>query len=677
MRQGSKSRRVMGYKSKIQSPSGSGRSEESYWEEGGKRLLRRFAPRNGEPGGRFSPLSLFITSYLILSLGFCGAEPNHHLATSFWTFYQVGGMPSSALNLNYQFSRYELNLGLSHQQRGLGLRGFSLGIDSIVKDFRLIIGEKPQRIPGIGGTTLPLWGLVFAKRGTTIFLGKTEDAHSSSIPTFQKNRYTVGFEFAPYFSRRIPVTFSLVRKSDTGGYLPESNFFGVNAQTKIGERFSLNSDLGASLSHLGVGGGFLFGANYTGKFYRTSGYFKKVFQNFVTPANLLTAPGYWVSLYNHLHPLRGLSLNQDLSYSNTHDLNLGAGIEIRKPHLPSFGYGVKFSQKSKLIGQSVNSEWSFKGFSISGDYGWSALGRQFALRLGQSFKEVQIWSRFQLDKTRVYQFGWGLPFSQNLGAKGFLNLYPENGAVRSTKGVELLISRIGNFNMNVRYEWLGEREHQISMSLTNTLLFEQTGLSFISGKVFMDLNNNGVFDREDQVVPDVEVILDRGEVVRTDRQGNFQFSFVPTGEHKLNLNLGAIPADIGPEKRQKEVSTKLLSKVRVNFPLGKLGVIEGFIYYDENKNGRFDPDEPGVPNAVIGLNGYLSTTDRNGRFRFANLPSGTYLIEPKVLPPETNLTVSGPIYIHIEPGGEVKGYNIGVVKKERPVIKKEFNNNRR
>jgi hypothetical protein len=171
---------------------------------------------------------------------------------------------------------------------------------------------------------------------------------------------------------------------------------------------------------------------------------------------------------------------------------------------------------------------------------------------------------------------------------------------------------------------------------------------------------------------DIDVVVDGKNETKTDRNGIYSFHFVRSGEHSVNVNLGCMPAEIGTAHRTQSVDTRLFSQARINFPLEVMGSMSGKVYFDSNNNGKMDDDEDGIPNVVLALNGYMTTTDKDGDFRFANLASGTYVLEPKVLPPETIATRQELLYVFIKPGVDVEDYALGVVKKERPVNKKVF-----
>jgi hypothetical protein len=579
------------------------------------------------------------------------------------------------LYLNYAFSRYTIDLVLEKRDSKSGLRSFSIGIDSIIKDYYLTIGEKHLFLQGPLSTTLPLWGMVITSRDGGMFLGKTRDQTSALPPTFHQNNYTFGFNILRNISYRIPVDLYFLKKNDPAGVVRDNNSLGANARVKISENLFINSQYGTNLSSLGIGNAGAVNIRYNGQKYGANAYFRRVFKNFVTPANTVAEPGNWFQLNTYIQPLEWFSIAQDISYSDLYNTNLGTNLGIHKTPLPELGYGVSFSRKSKIITQNLHLGWRYKRFSISSDCAWSSASRSLGFMLTQGFRGVQFWSQLQFRDAQILQYGLLFPFSPNLMTRCFLNIVSRDNYMNLNKGFEFSLKFLKNLNLRTTYENIQHNnttEHNFSFNISNTLFFEQTGLGFISGRVFMDVNSNNIFDVEDQAVSDIEIILDGKEVIKSDNKGNFHFSFVPTGEHTLMLNLGCMPAEIGTDKRTVIVRTGFFSKAKVDFPLGHLGLIEGVVYYDDNRNGKREMDEPGVPNCVIALNGFVTTTDRNGKFRFANLTPGTYALEPKILPPETFLSIPELTFIHIKPGEEFKDYEIGLVRKERPIKNKIF-----
>jgi hypothetical protein len=61
------------------------------------------------------------------------------------------------------------------------------------------------------------------------------------------------------------------------------------------------------------------------------------------------------------------------------------------------------------------------------------------------------------------------------------------------------------------------------------------------------------------------------------------------------------------------------------------------VFHDANENERFDPEEAGLPGAILELVPFgselmIRESDENGYFRFDNLPPGIYILN--VQPPD-------------------------------------------
>ncbi len=602
-------------------------------------------------------------------------NPGSRLTTSLYTFNRIGSYSVSDLYLNYAFSRYNFNLNMERRTDESGLRSFSVDIDSVFRSYRLTAGEKHYTINAPMSTTLTLWGLTMTSPRLDVFCGKSRDPNALLPPTFHNNNYTFGAKTRWNLAYRMPAEFYFVKKNDQEGEAADNNSLGTNLQYVVNDNTRFYSQIASNLSTLGPGAAFNFGGVYTGQQYGVQAAFRKVFRNFVTPSNQLTDPGNWLQINAYGRPLYWLTFGSDFSYSSLQDVDMGLNFTIQRSPLPELGYGASFSRRSEIISQYAHAGWRYRASSIDALYNWSVSRNIFTLRLTQDIRFVQVYGQLQLREADVYQVGAVCQLSPRIRAKTYFNATRHQSSRTNAVGADISATVARNLKLGTSYETVsqnGHREHTVSFSLTNSVLFDQTGLGFIGGRVFMDLNRNGLFDTLDRVVPDIEVLLDGREAARTDRDGNYRFTFVPTGPHQIAVNFGCLPAEIGAGKRAEKLDIKFLSKARVNFPLGELGYVEGFVFNDDNKNGKRDSQETGVPNVVIALNGFMTTSDAKGKYRFANLPAGSYAISVKVLPPETHLTVPGDIIVHIEPGSRLEAYNIGVLAKERPIQKKTF-----
>ena len=69
------------------------------------------------------------------------------------------------------------------------------------------------------------------------------------------------------------------------------------------------------------------------------------------------------------------------------------------------------------------------------------------------------------------------------------------------------------------------------------------GVGHLRGRVYVDMNGNGVFDPEDKPLGGVVLRLDEGFVIETDSQGLYNFPNVSAGEHHLTLDPVSFPID--------------------------------------------------------------------------------------------------------------------------------------
>lgn len=600
---------------------------------------------------------------------------NNRVNTSFYTYHQIGGQSVSDLYLNYVLHRYDLRLALEKRQDQSGLKSVSLGIDSVIGDFRLVLGEKAYHVRSPVTTNLNLWGLSLISRGADILLGRTRDNTTTLPPTFNHNRYTVGIRLHRQPLPRIPLDFYLMRRSDriVQNGIISNNSAGVNSEVKLGDKLTFDNRLWVSHTERGIGSSYAFSGRYTAEKYGGHCHFTTISGNYVPLSNLKMYRGTWLRLNTYERPTNWLSFSQDIGYNSSGDRRFVLNTRLSPARMPAFTYGVTFSRAR--VGHIIDGEYYYKDFGVSANYEWSSDRHAYGIRLLQHIVNCQLWSGFQRRDTDVWQFGIMFPFPNHVRFKGFFNVVTRTQYRNHTTGFEISSRFFRDLNLSFTYEYIRHNtasDQYLSFNISKTFDFDRIGLSFISGRVFMDVNNNGLYDYGDEPLPDIEVIIDGKTETRTDKNGIYSFHFVKSGQHSVDLNLGSMPAEIGTSQRTRSIDTRLLSQARINFPLEVLGSISGRVYFDGNNNGQMDRDEEGIPNAVLALNGYMTSTDRNGAFRFANLASGTYVLEPKVLPPETMATRQEVLYVFVKPGVTIEDYTLGITKKERPVNKKVF-----
>lgn len=79
----------------------------------------------------------------------------------------------------------------------------------------------------------------------------------------------------------------------------------------------------------------------------------------------------------------------------------------------------------------------------------------------------------------------------------------------------------------------------------------------------------------------------------------------------------------------RNISLAARQNLIADFPVSRTGTISGTVFLDANRNGRRDPEEGGVRDAVVRLanSQVLTFSDQNGAFTISNVPPGQRALE--------------------------------------------------
>ena len=181
----------------------------------------------------------------------------------------------------------------------------------------------------------------------------------------------------------------------------------------------------------------------------------------------------------------------------------------------------------------------------------------------------------------------------------------------------------------------------------NTKFNSSEHRSFVAGYVYLDENNNGIFDEGEETLPDIEMRLDN-IVVTSDEEGMYRFNPLFSDVYILNFNYRNLYADYTPVTKEQLVKVRENENIFMNFGLTLNGSISGKIFLDKNNNGIQDPEDEPMSWVGVNLDGKkYDYTDARGEFYFENIALGAHEIEIVNESIPSVLNISGDKIIHI------------------------------
>ena len=158
----------------------------------------------------------------------------------------------------------------------------------------------------------------------------------------------------------------------------------------------------------------------------------------------------------------------------------------------------------------------------------------------------------------------------------------------------------------------------------------------VSGTIFKDLNGNGIRDAGEIGLPRVRVKVGN-KVVDTDALGHFKTG-VRARKVQVTVAMETLPDGfVFSQQMTKDIYIEQGKTHTVDFGLSINSGIYGVVYYDDNQNGKLDPDDVFVQKVRIILDDTLTTyTDTEGSYNFSNMPPGEHrlLVDLNSIPME-------------------------------------------
>gem|GEM_PF-876961 len=179
--------------------------------------------------------------------------------------------------------------------------------------------------------------------------------------------------------------------------------------------------------------------------------------------------------------------------------------------------------------------------------------------------------------------------------------------------------------------------------------FSFTGIGSIGDTIWLDDNNDGVEDPEEVGIGGIVITLTLPIVLAdgtTDTQvlttttavdGTYSFPNLPAGDYTIEVDTSTLPSDVtqsgDPDGTLDDTHTYSLAPGEnyedADFGYNADASIGDRLWIDYDGDGVQDPNEPGIPGAVVELtlpDGQVitTTTDANGEYLFDNLYSSDF-----------------------------------------------------
>ncbi|MBI4727444.1 hypothetical protein HY768_09565 [candidate division TA06 bacterium] len=266
-----------------------------------------------------------------------------------------------------------------------------------------------------------------------------------------------------------------------------------------------------------------------------------------------------------LSPIKALSLNlqaelleekektKSFSGSLYGAVILPYSFMIKAYYRPTFGLGSKTNNyKSQYLSVSLERRANLSSDEIKGNVFIDAN------KNGKREREEK-----GISGIRVKANGQGETVTDNQGKYRFVNLKPKAYDVQMDLAtLPADYTPISPLVQTVSTGGLTSRKADFAVSVLGT----------VKGRVFIDENNNGIFDDGETGVSEVTVVLKpEGLIAISNGNGLFRFSNVPVSEHYANLDISSLPPDYVAEPKTFKFKVGTGQEIEgLNFPVKRL-----------------------------------------------------------------------------------------------------------
>ncbi len=281
-----------------------------------------------------------------------------------------------------------------------------------------------------------------------------------------------------------------------------------------------------------------------------------------------------------------------------------------------------------------------------------------------------------------YFLSGNIPLTYNLDLEGSIahSIDDDHDITTLSAGLNIdnkYVSISPRINYNSDGEFTGLLNISFSLGhnpLNNSLSIQASrkrGTGSIAARVYHDKNNNGIFDKTDEPLPDVEIIAPQGrKQADTDKNGVALLSnlrkYKPTD---VTINTETLEDPFWtPAVKGVAVTPKAGSMHTVEFPVITTGEVDGTVYLQDSQ-GVTKPLTNQTLELLDGNNTIVqkTKTEYDGFYLFEKVPPGQYHLQ--VAPNQDNTAANKlqPITIEIGNDGTISSGNDFILKNSTPV----------
>ncbi|HEY2384953.1 MAG TPA: SdrD B-like domain-containing protein [Terriglobia bacterium] len=179
--------------------------------------------------------------------------------------------------------------------------------------------------------------------------------------------------------------------------------------------------------------------------------------------------------------------------------------------------------------------------------------------------------------------------------------------------------------------------------------------STIRGRVFRDVNLDGVYNPGEPGLSGIRVEIDKGKSVVTDAEGRFEFPGLAPDFYQVHISTGQFEHAVrltGPSDLKLDLFEDRLAQA--DFGVVNFARLTGNVYNDYLIDGQRQPDANGMHSVRLTLTGNGLTrelmTDGSGDYGLYDIVPGDYeLTLDRSTLPANFLASDEPIHIHVDP----------------------------